>query len=107
MKLKYQQGDVLLFKVENGDFPEEELENAKKLKHCVLAEGEATGHKHQMDALKATLFLVGTAMYLKVLQKTVLRHEEHNPIPVDIGTYKVKKVIEYDHFEEEIKEVRD
>lgn len=97
-----QQGDVLLFRV--GELPE----GVKKLNHCVVAEGEATGHKHQI--VDGVLFADDKDnMFVSVENDTpgVLSHEEHAPVKIPQGIWKIKKVLEYDHFAEEAKEVRD
>jgi hypothetical protein len=99
---KLQQGDVILIKV-NCD-----LRQGKKLNHLILAEGEATGHSHQIVSGIATLIAVGNKTILHVLSDYAkLDHEEHKEINVPKGKWEVKKVREYDHFEEEIRQVID
>ena len=98
----YQQGDVLIKRIEEVD-----LSKAEKLNHCILAEGEHTGHKHQTDRNKAILYMLTGIMYLKVLERAKILHEEHNPISLPEGLYKVDQVREYDHFLEEARKVED
>lgn len=101
MKKLYQQGDVL---IKECDIPE----GAEKQGHVTLALGEATGHHHRIDnARKAVLYMVGAAMYLKVLEMVRVIHEEHNPVWLPPGEYAVGFVREYDHFEEEARRVVD
>lgn len=97
----YQQGDVIIRKC-NG-IPK----TAKKLDHLVLAEGEVTGHMHKIVAGQAMLYMLGAAMYLKVLENAKLFHDEHREFDIPPGAYIVDKVKEYDHFLEETREVAD
>jgi len=100
MKL-YQQGDVLMFAVES-------IDESKKLNHLVLAEGEATGHMHKVTNGLAELFETGSTKYLKVLsEEATITHEEHKPITIPKGLYKIGIVREYDHFLEESRNVAD
>lgn len=98
-----QQGDVLLFKINAI------AKNVKKLKHCVVAEGEATGHKHQIENGNSALFEDDeNNMFLNVENETaIMTHEEHASVKIPKGIWKIKKVLEYDHFAEEAKEVID
>ena len=104
--MKLQQGDVLIRKIEeNGNL---NLDNENLQNHLILAEGEVTGHKHEIVAGVAKLYLIKSILYLKVLSETAtLRHEEHKPIDIEKGLYKIDKVREYDHFTEEMRQVMD
>ena len=98
----FQQGDVLAFNVD--DVPGD----AKKMDSLILAEGEATGHKHQVTQGLAELFETGSTKYLKVLSdEATITHEEHKPITLPKGTYRIGVVKEFDHFTEEARQVRD
>lgn len=90
--LLFRQGDVLLIQTEP-------LSNAypSKLPHLVLAEGEVTGHKHQITRGAATLFSKENALFLRVLSETAtLSHEEHQPIQIPKGTWLVRIQQEYE-----------
>lgn len=101
MKNYYQQGDVLIKKID-GEI------KGKKLNHLTLAEGEVTGHSHQIKNGGAELYLLNGVMFLKVLTDNVtLLHEEHNPVEIKKGNYQISIVKEYDHFLEESREVID
>ena len=96
----YQQGDVLIEEYD-GDVVGE-LQN-----ECVLAHGETTGHAHRIHN-GAQLYVLEGQMFLKVLMdNAVVTHEEHGHITIPRGNYRVRKVVEYDHFAEEAREVRD
>ena len=103
MKL-YQQGDVLLFSEVIGP------KTLRSRLDGVLATGEATGHAHRLaEATDGLLYEAedGT-LYLRVGAKgATITHEEHRPITVPPGDYRVGRVQEYDHFAEEARRVRD
>jgi len=96
----YQQGDVLIKKCEKV--------LGEKLNHLVLAEGEATGHKHRVTSGEGELYEHEGTLFLKVLSDTAtITHEEHNPITIPKGDYEIGIVQEYDHFAEEARNVQD
>ena len=85
----YRQGDVVL---RFGKVPVV----AKKLSHKVLAEGEMTGHKHQVTEGDATLYEHEGTLFLKVESDTAtLTHEEHGPIVLPQGEFEVTIQREY------------
>ena len=91
-KRAYRQGDVLL--ICNAEIPEEK----RKLCHSVLAEGEVTGHKHQVTEGDVELYedVVGN-IYLKVFSLDAkITHEEHGLINLPKGDYEVQIQREYD-----------
>jgi|WetSurSiteA1Bulk_404760.scaffolds.fasta_scaffold28246_2 hypothetical protein len=96
----YQHGDVL---IEDCKIPAD----AKKLNHVVLMDGELTGHKHQIVIGKGELFEKGETLYLSAITDCVIGHEEHARITVAPGTYKIRRVVEYDPFEDAIRSVQD
>jgi hypothetical protein len=101
-----QQGDVLLQKCTS--IPKGAKVKKPTPRGYVLAEGEVTGHAHTIvETGKAQLFESDNEVYLKVIKEVTLKHEEHKAIVVPIGDYKVGKVIEYDHFAEEARAVKD
>lgn len=98
-----QQGDVLINRVET--FPEGLLE----LKTNVLQEGEHTGHAHRLYGDGFTVFEEPKTKvkYLRVVELVDLKHEEHKAFKIAPGDYRIGIVREYDHFEEEARNVRD
>lgn len=84
------QGDLLIVKV--NELPKE----STKQNHRVLAEGEATGHKHELDS--GDLYEKDGTLFFKVPeeQKTTLTHQEHGPITFEPGVYKVIRQREYE-----------
>ena len=113
MAKMYRQGDVLLVKVR--EMPRSAGKLVTPNDRIVLAYGEVTGHAHaiypeveerepgvapkegqHIPKLKAKLWDAGAERYLQVLEKTALRHEEHTPIELDKGVYRVIRQREYD-----------
>ena len=83
------QGDVILQPIE--------LTSGKKLSHLTLAEGEVTGHSHQITRGNAELYEKDSTLYLKVLSETAsLTHEEHKPVKIPQGNWIVRIQREYE-----------
>jgi hypothetical protein len=80
----------------------------KKIEGKKLAEGEATGHAHIIDESEVFELENKTRIFDGTIQN-VLTHEEHKSITLPkIGKkYVSGKVLEYDHFTEEAKQVQD
>jgi len=108
MKKMARQGDVFLVRIEDKTV-EEDINTAKEVPpekgSVILAHGEATGHAHRVDATVAKLYTVDDERYLRVSQHTQLLHEEHGPIVLEKGTYKVIRQREY--APREVRYVRD
>ena len=63
----------------------------------VLAHGEHTGHTHRIrEAASASMYVYGKELYLVVSAggATVV-HEEHRPIELPVGVYRVWQQREY------------
>jgi hypothetical protein len=97
----YRHGDVLVSAI--SELPA----GAEKQTHLVLAEGEITGHAHRISERGAAeLFQFGADTYLRVVAATAtLVHEEHGPIALPTGVYRVWRQREYSP--REIRIVRD
>lgn len=98
-------GDVLVF----GEEIPKDFDNWPIVKDSCLAYGESTGHAHQ---------LVGGEFYLRenpktkerhlrVVTSTMLKHQEHRPIEINPGEYRIGIQREYDPFEKLIRNVED
>ena len=116
---KYQQGDVVMFKVDEKYFNEHTRKGEEykshykggKAQHAIVAFGEVTGHKHQVnmeDMVKeagVTLSMgynrtagIDVPEGFKVIDAPVtITHEEHDPIELPPGYYMVRIVQEFDH----------
>ena len=99
----YQQGDVLIEKAR--EIPA----GVKKKGDFVLVEGEVTGHAHRVmpQGDLITVYEKDGQLFVKAKKSFCVTHEEHKTIEVPDGTYRIRKVKEYDHFAEEAREVRD
>lgn len=75
----------------------------------VLASGEVTGHAHRLTETSDGLLVeINGQLYLSVgVGGAAIVHEEHLPIMLPPGDYKIDRVQEYDHFAEEARSVRD
>ncbi|UOQ53831.1 hypothetical protein [Hymenobacter cellulosivorans] len=88
---QYRHGDVLIAPVAAlpaGSVPRTGL---------VLAHGEHTGHSHRIREFgAASLYVYGKDLYLLVsAPKATLVHEEHRPIELPVGVYRVWQQREY------------
>ena len=101
----YQQGDVII--QSTHEIPKKATKSDPSERGFVLAEGEVTGHAHVIDPVFATLFTTEDERFLQVHKSATVKHEEHGNITLPKGNYKLKIVKEYDHFDEEAREVRD
>jgi hypothetical protein len=84
------QGDLLIVKIEK--IPEDTV----KQKSRILAEGEATGHMHELDS--GEVYEKGGILYFKVMEGGVstLNHPEHKSVTFESGEYKVIRQREYE-----------
>jgi hypothetical protein len=92
----YRQGDVLLIAVDDIDDSAPQKRDPKG--RIVLAYGEMTGHAHAICNKAATLY--GTDLenrFLEVLAQggATLSHEEHAPIHLPHGAYRVVRQREW------------
>lgn len=97
----YRHGDVLVEDV--SEIPPD----ARRLHHLVLAEGELTGHSHRvLERDAAVLYQSTGGRFLDVVaQQATLVHQEHGPIVLPHGYYRVWQQREYTP--REIRTVRD
>ena len=84
------QGDILIVKVTG--IPQD----AVKHNNRILAEGEATGHMHELDS--GEVYEKEGVLYFKVVQGKVstLNHPEHKAVTFEPGEYKVIRQREYE-----------
>ena len=94
----YRQGDVLLLPC--AGIPTTACAEAPENGRVVLARGEATGHTHAMAAERVCYFRDDGAArggYVRVdgSAPVALTHEEHTPLMVPPGSYRVVRQREY------------
>ena len=116
---KYQQGDVVMFKVDEKYFNENTRKGEEykshykggKVQHAIVAFGEVTGHKHQVN-MKDMVEEAGVTLSMGYNAKAgvdvpegfavidapvTITHEEHKPVELPPGYYMVRIVREFDH----------
>ena len=116
---KYQQGDVVMFKVDEDYFNQNTRKGAdyrteyhgKQPTHAIVAFGEVTGHKHQIN-MKDMVKEAGVTLsmgyndvagvdvpegFAVIDAPVTITHEEHDPVKLPPGYYMVKIVREFDH----------
>ena len=93
-----------------GNFNFNEVKK-KKVNHKIIGEGEATGHFHRLqesDTVELYETDIEDCLLLKVLDKpATVTHEEHKPIEIYPGNFRVRTVREMDHLKEETRYVVD
>ena len=95
----YRQGDVLLVPLAPTSVPPTAVPAARdRAGRLVLARGEATGHAHVIAGPDARL-LTDPAdtdrLFLQIVSRARLVHEEHAAIAVPAGSYRVVRQREY------------
>ena len=126
---KYQQGDVVMFKVDEKYFNEHTRANKEckvgysggKDEHAIVAFGEVTGHKHQVN-MKDMAEEAGVTLSMGYNGKAgidvpegfavidapvTITHEEHDPIELPPGKYMVHIVQEFNHITRRAQNVAD
>ena len=96
-----QQGDVL---IAVATIP---ATAKKKEGRAIVAYGEVTGHCHEVIGDGVEVYEENGTLYVSAPQGGTIQHEEHRPIELPPGDYKIGIVQEYDHFFEEARQVRD
>ena len=117
--VKYQQGDVVMFKVDEEYFNDHTRTDIKykigysggKDEHAIVAFGEVTGHKHQVN-MKDMVKEAGVTLsmgynreagidvpegFTVIDAPVTITHEEHKPVELPPGYYMVRIVREFDH----------
>ena len=89
--MQIRHGDLLLIKIDKLPKDVKELERG----NVTLARGEATGHAHTVTG-KVALLTLEQERYLAVQEATaILAHQEHGPIALNEGIYKIMQQREY------------
>jgi hypothetical protein len=107
MRAYYQQGDVIL---EEAGGLELEIDTGKLgvREGNVLFKGEASGHAHVLVGENVRIVEDGDGtLWASAPEGARVEHEEHAPIELPAGTYRVRKVQVYDHFEARARDVAD
>ena len=92
----YRQGDVLIERVRT--MPAYLIKEASIGSRIILAYGEATGHHHSIDADAADLWKTaddGGEQFVTLHTASEVVHQEHAPIALAPGKYRVRRQREY------------
>ena len=89
------QGDVALIAVEEIPADAQPMERDAHGR-VVIAHGEVTGHAHALSEPGVQMLRAANSdVFLRVTEPASLRHEEHSPISVPSGSYRVVRQREY------------
>lgn len=94
----YRQGDILLMPC--SKIPSGAIVEAPEDGVVVLARGETSGHRHVMAADRVAFFREdgsGSGGFIRVTgpSPVALSHEEHSPLAIPPGEYRVVRQREY------------
>jgi hypothetical protein len=90
----YRQGDVLIEQIAKlpAALKRQKPENGR----IILAHGEATGHHHSLDIDAADWWKTDNGeQFLSVKTQTAVEHQEHAPITLPPGDYRIRRQREY------------
>lgn len=93
------QGDVLLVPVTS--VPEDTTPVPREDGRVILAHGEVTGHAHAITEDSVTLVTseeaedLRTWLLVETEEPVILKHEEHDHLPIPPGAYEVRRQREY------------
>ena len=115
---KYQQGDVVMFQVDEETYNSNTRNNENKAMYiggtktkAILAFGEVTGHTHRVNMAEMAK-MAGVTLHMGYKgepgvdvpngfevrgEAVTLCHEEHNSINIPPGKYVIRIVREFDH----------
>ncbi len=100
-------GDVIL----TATSLPEDFESMPKVEDSCLAYGEATGHMHKIFGEEGQYDLrecpKTKTRHLRVVTPVSLMHQEHSPIILPPGDYRIGIQREYDPFEKLVRQVAD
>jgi hypothetical protein len=103
---QFRQGDVLVERVDFDPTSKPHKAVPRDAGRVVLAYGEATGHAHAIAEADCEMVELESGERFIVTERGVsLRHEEHAPVRVPPGSYRVTRQREYSP--EEIRNVAD
>jgi hypothetical protein len=103
----YRHGDVLLERVEA--IPE--IHNPRTTdeeKRGVVQLGESTGHAHVIEDMTGVeIFSDWRDRFLKAEQAFTIHHEEHKPLTLPAGNYRIRIAREFDYLRQDARMVID
>ena len=88
----YRHGDLLIKQV--AQIPQ----SAIPLSTSIIAEGEKTGHNHELNGPHRIYEMLDKNLYFEAKQDIELKHPEHNTIRIPKGKYTIVHEREHDPF---------
>lgn len=99
IKTQFRQGDILIEAVE--EVPSSAVKQKPDNGRIIVAHGEVTGHHHSLEADLADWWkeegkdALVADQFVSVQRPTALVHQEHARVPLNQGTYRVRRQREY------------
>ncbi len=106
--MQKQQGDVMFEKIDS--LPIDIKIGKAKARGFVLMEGEVTGHAHciaETDPSICELYEKDGLLYVKAHKPVTVTHEEHLPMTLEPGIWKIGQVKEFDYLQNMTRSVVD
>ena len=103
----YRHGDVLFQQVEKIElvYNTQTSEDEKK---GIVQRGESTGHAHVIEDMTGVeIFSNWRDRFLKAEQAFTIRHEEHKPLTLPAGNYRIRIAREFDYLRQAARMVVD
>ena len=97
----FRHGDLLIRKV--SSIPK----NAIPTSTNIIAEGEKTGHNHELKGSQQVFETLDEQLYFEAKQDVILKHPDHNTLEIPKGHYIVEHQRRYNPFENVQEEVVD
>ena len=73
----------------------------------IIAEGEKTGHNHELKGAQQVFETLDKQLYFEAKQDVILKHPDHNTLEIPTGHYIVEHQRRYNPFEDVQEEVVD
>ena len=97
----FRHGDLLIRKVPS--IPKTAIPTSTN----IIAEGEKTGHNHELKGAQQVFETLDKQLYFEAKQDVILKHPDHNTLEIPKGHYIVEHQRRYDPFEDTQEEVVD
>ncbi len=97
----FRHGDLLIRKV--SSIPKKAIPTSTN----IIAEGEKTGHNHELKGAQQVFETLDKQLYFEAKQDVILKHPDHNTLEIPTGHYIVEHQRRYNPFEDVQEEVVD
>jgi hypothetical protein len=102
-------GEAMLF---SSELPADAVEiKPTNAQYHIIADSETTGNHHVVDMVKGTkVFQSGNRLFIKNEKPTNVRcvhPNRHDAVTLNPGVFEISRQQEYDHFEQNLRAVRD